>query len=101
MENFDKIADEAGYSKATIYNYFESKDDIFVAVAAKVFEKLYHTFESILKQSNVKFELRSLGDAYVIFLDDYPDYAGFFDPSRLGLAISRMIKKEETNQPLG
>ncbi|UCG01956.1 MAG: TetR/AcrR family transcriptional regulator [Candidatus Heimdallarchaeota archaeon] len=96
----DKIADEAGYSKATIYNYFESKDDLFVAVAAIVFEKLFHTFESTLNQPDIKFELRSLGDAYVIFLDEYPDYAAFFDPSRLGLAIERMIKKEETNQLL-
>ncbi|MFX0125529.1 MAG: TetR/AcrR family transcriptional regulator [Candidatus Hodarchaeota archaeon] len=96
----DKIADEAGYSKATIYNYFESKDDLFIAVAAIAFEKLFHTFENTLNQPNVKFELRTLGDAYVIFLDEYPDYAGFFDPSRLGLAISRMIKKEETDQPL-
>ncbi|MFX1506827.1 MAG: TetR/AcrR family transcriptional regulator [Promethearchaeota archaeon] len=96
----DKIADEAGYSKATIYNYFESKNDLFIAVAALVFEKLLHTFESTLNQPNIKFELRSLGDAYVIFLDEYPDYAGFFDPNRLGLAIEKMIKKEETNQPL-
>lgn len=96
----DKIADEAGYSKATIYNYFESKDDLFVAVAALVFEKLLLTFESTLNQPNIKFELRSLGDAYVIFLDEYPDYAVFFDPNRLGLAIEKMIKKEETNQSL-
>ncbi|MFX0015077.1 MAG: TetR/AcrR family transcriptional regulator [Promethearchaeota archaeon] len=96
----DKIATEAGYSKATIYNYFDSKDDLFIAVASKAFEKLYLIFERTLNQPETKFELRSLGDAYVIFVDEYPDYAGLFDPSRLSMAIRRMIEKEETNQPL-
>jgi AcrR family transcriptional regulator len=96
----DKIADEAGYSKATIYNYFESKDDLFVAVASRAFEKLYNTFQSTLTQPDVTYELRSLGNAYIKFVDEYPDYAGLFDPSRLSVAIRNMIKKEQTDQPL-
>ncbi|MFX0085501.1 MAG: TetR/AcrR family transcriptional regulator [Candidatus Hodarchaeota archaeon] len=96
----DKIATEAGYSKATIYNYFESKDDLFIAVASKAFEKLYRIFERTFNQPETKFELRSLGDAYVIFVDEYPEYAKLFDPSQLSIAIRRMIEKEETNQPL-
>lgn len=96
----DKIANEAGYSKATIYNYFESKDDLFIAVASKAFQKLHFIFERTLTQPDVSYELRSLGDAYLIFIEEYPDYAAFFDPSRLSLAIRNMIKKEETNQSL-
>jgi len=95
-----KIADKAGYSKATIYNYFESKEDLFIAVESKVFEKLLYTFENTLNQPDVKYELRSLGDAYLIFVNDYPEYAGLFDPGRLSLVIRKMIEKEETNQPL-
>ncbi|MHA2329402.1 MAG: TetR/AcrR family transcriptional regulator [Candidatus Hodarchaeales archaeon] len=76
----DKIAEEAGYSKATIYNYFESKDDLFIAVASKAFKQLFNTFETTFNQPNVTFELRSLGDAYVTFIDKYPDYAALFDP---------------------
>ncbi|MHA2224571.1 MAG: TetR/AcrR family transcriptional regulator [Candidatus Hodarchaeales archaeon] len=96
----DKIAEEAGYSKATIYNYFESKDDLFIAVASKAFKQLFNTFETTFNQPNVTFELRSLGDAYVTFIDKYPDYAALFDPSRLSIGINRILMKEESNESL-
>lgn len=96
----DQIALEAGYSKASIYNYFESKDDLFIAVVSITFEKLFQIMENTLNQPDVKFELRSLGDAYLTFVDEYPDHAGLLNSSRLSLIIGEMIKKEETNQPL-
>ncbi|MFX0050020.1 MAG: TetR/AcrR family transcriptional regulator [Candidatus Hermodarchaeota archaeon] len=96
----EKIAEKAGYSKATIYNYFDSKEDLFIAVESKVFENLLHTFENTLNQPDVNYELRSLGDAYLIFVNRYPEYAGMFDPGQLGVVIRKMIEKEETNQPL-
>jgi len=96
----DQIALEAGYSKATIYNYFESKDDLFIAVVSIAFEKLFQIMKNTLNEPDVKYELRSLGDAYLTFVDEYPDYAGLFDSGRLTLIISEMIRKEETNQPL-
>ncbi|MHA2298461.1 MAG: TetR/AcrR family transcriptional regulator [Candidatus Hodarchaeales archaeon] len=96
----DQIAVDAGYSKATIYNYFESKDDLFTAVVSQAFEKMYYIFENFLKQPGVKYELRSLGDAYLAFVDEFPDQAGLFDSGRLNLLIGQMIEKERTNQPL-
>jgi AcrR family transcriptional regulator len=96
----DQIATKAGYSKATIYNYFESKDDLFIAVASKAFNKLFQTFEDTFNQPGVIFELRTLGEAYVTFLEKYPEYTGLFNPGPLGLAIGRMITKEKTKQPL-
>ena len=96
----DQIATKAGYSKATIYNYFESKDDLFIAVASKAFNKLFQTFEDTFSQPGVIFELKTLGEAYITFLEKYPEYTGLFNPGPLGLAIGRMITKEKTKQPL-
>ena len=32
--NLDKVADQAGVAKGTLYRYFESKADLYVAVLA-------------------------------------------------------------------
>ncbi|MFX1537414.1 MAG: TetR/AcrR family transcriptional regulator [Promethearchaeota archaeon] len=96
----DQIALKAGYSKATIYNYFDSKDDLFIAVVSQVYQKLFQIMETALNQPEVKYELLSLGEAYLIFVDKYPDHAAFFDSGRLDLVIGNIIQKEEANQPL-
>ncbi|MFW9903801.1 MAG: TetR/AcrR family transcriptional regulator [Candidatus Thorarchaeota archaeon] len=96
----DHIASKAGYSKATIYNYFNSKDDLFIAVVSKAFEKMFHIMETTLKTQSVKYELLTLGNAYLTFVEEYPDYARLFESGRMNLVIGRMITKEETNQDL-
>lgn len=96
----DQIALKAGYSKATLYNYFDSKDDLFIAVVSKAFEKMFQIMEDRLNDPNVKFDLRSLGDAYLIFVEKYPNYAALFESGRLSLVIGKMIKKEESNNQM-
>jgi AcrR family transcriptional regulator len=96
----EKIASEVGYTKVTIYNYFESKDDLFAAVAAEVYEKLYQIMDSHLKQEDVSFELRSMGDAYVIFFERYSDDALLFESSRLSQVISNIRRKTESGETL-
>jgi AcrR family transcriptional regulator len=96
----DQIASKAGYSKATIYNYFESKDDLFIAVVSKAFEKMFQIMETAFKTQGVNYELLSLGNAYLTFVEEYPGYARLFESGRLNLVIGKMITKEETNQDL-
>ncbi|MFW9805998.1 MAG: TetR/AcrR family transcriptional regulator [Candidatus Thorarchaeota archaeon] len=96
----DKIAHEAGYTKVTIYNYFESKEDLFIAVVSDAYRKLFETMDNHLKQDNVVFELRSMGDAYLNFFVKYPEEAILFESGRLGIAISKILKKEEAGEKL-
>ncbi len=96
----DQIALKAGYSKATIYNYFDSKDDLFTAVVSKAFEKMFQIMENTMNAQDVKYELKTLGNAYLTFVEEYPDYTGLFEAGRLNLVIGKMITKEETNQDL-
>ncbi|MHA2085314.1 MAG: TetR/AcrR family transcriptional regulator [Candidatus Thorarchaeota archaeon] len=96
----EKVADEAGYTKPTIYNYFDSKDDLFIAVVAKTFERLYEILDNTMKQPGVVYDLRSLGDAYLVFVEKYPDEAGLFEVGRLSHVIGNMIKKEEKRESL-
>jgi AcrR family transcriptional regulator len=96
----DKIALEAGYTKATIYNYFESKDDLFIAVVAKTYEELSRILEDSMEHPDTAYDLRSLGDAYLTFVEKYPDQAVLFEEGRLGLVIGSMVRKEESGEPL-
>ena len=96
----DKIALEAGYTKATIYNYFESKDDLFMAVASRAFEHLYRIMEDTLSRPDAVYELRSLGDAYLAFATQYPKHAGMMDSGQLSVAFSGIVRKESTKQSL-
>jgi AcrR family transcriptional regulator len=96
----DQIALEAGYTKATIYNYFESKDDLFMAVASRAFEHLYRIMENTLSEPDTQYELRSLGDAYLAFATQYPKHAEMMDSGQLSLAFNGIVRKESTMQNL-
>jgi AcrR family transcriptional regulator len=96
----DQIAKKAGYTKATIYNYFDSKDELFIAVLATTYENLFEVLDTYLRQPEIDYELRSMGDAYLTFVERYPEQAELFESGRLGLVIRRLIKKEEANELL-
>ncbi|MFX1483967.1 MAG: TetR/AcrR family transcriptional regulator [Promethearchaeota archaeon] len=93
----EKIAHEAGYTKVTIYNYFESKDDLFVAVVSRVYQKLFVIMDTYLKQEDVSYELRSMGDAYLAFFEKHPNDALLFESGRLSVVTAMIRRKSETN----
>jgi AcrR family transcriptional regulator len=96
----DKIAQAAGYTKMTLYNYFKSKDDLFLAVVSEAYQKLYEIMDSHLNQSDVSYELRSMGEAYLVFFERNPDDAILFESTRLGVVISKLLQKVERNEEL-
>ncbi|MFX1368249.1 MAG: TetR/AcrR family transcriptional regulator [Promethearchaeota archaeon] len=96
----DEIATEAGYTKATIYNYFDSKDDLYIAVATRAFDKLIEIMDKTLSQPDAVYELRSLGNAYLTFVEECPFYAEIMDSGRLSIAFNAIVEKERTSQPL-
>ena len=95
-----QVADKAGYTKASIYNYFDSKDDLYLAVITRAFETMYTIFQEIFSNPNTKFELLTLGKAYLAFVDQYPGYASLMESGRLSLVIGAILHKEENEFPL-
>jgi AcrR family transcriptional regulator len=84
----------------TLYNYFKSKDDLFLAVVSEAYQKLYEIMDSHLNQSDVSYELRSMGEAYLVFFERNPDDAILFESTRLGVVISKLLHKVESNEEL-
>lgn len=96
----DMIAADAGYTKVTIYNYFQSKDDLFAAVIAEIYEKLYKIMHAHLNQKDTPYDLRSMGEAYVIFFKKYPEEALLFEAGRLSVLTSTIRRKVENKETL-
>jgi AcrR family transcriptional regulator len=91
----EDIAAEAGYTKATIYNYFESKDGLFLAVEARVFDILYEVMEKSLKEPTISNELRAMGEGYLRFVLEYPYLAEFIETGRISVLIANIVRKEQ------
>jgi AcrR family transcriptional regulator len=70
-----KIADGSGYSPGAIYGYFESKDDIFFALAAEGFRMLQERARQLADSTEDPLESMRLGFwAYYLFSREQPQY---------------------------
>ncbi len=69
-----KIADRIEYSPATIYLYFKDKDEIFHAIHEVGFGIFFHRMEALEIIENPYERLRKLGEAYIRFAYEYPEY---------------------------
>lgn len=68
------IADRIEYSPATIYLYFKDKDELFFAIHEQGFEKLFNNFEEISAMPNPYERLIQIGNTYLQFAFDNPEY---------------------------
>jgi len=78
-----------------LYNYFDSKDDLYLAVITRAFNAMFAIFQETFAETDTRFELMTLGKAYLAFVDQYPDYARLMDSGRLSLIIGAVIQKEQ------
>jgi len=74
-----QIANESEFSKGTLYNYFKSKDDLYLAIGTKAYELIidYTKYFVESKDPGVD-QLKAVGYAYYEFTKNYPDYAHIF-----------------------
>lgn len=84
--SMDDVAKEAELSKGTLYLYFHSKEDLYAAIVgrgAKVMNQLFS--EAVAGQPDGLCKTKSIGQAFIKFFNDYPDYhdALMFDQSKL------------------
>jgi AcrR family transcriptional regulator len=70
------IADKAGYAKGTLYNYFSSKEDLFIAVVVKAYQKLIDLTERAIEKNEPGLnQLLAVGSAYYKLTKEFPRYA--------------------------
>lgn len=72
----DDVAAEAELSKATLYTYFESKEDMYLAVHMRGMNRLREMFEEVAAGEERGIDrIRAIGGAYYEFSRRYPDYS--------------------------
>ncbi len=75
----EQIAFEAEYSKGTLYNYFESKDDLYLSIGIKAHQIMINYTKDFIEKENpgVK-QLMAVGFAYYEFAKKHPKCANIF-----------------------
>ncbi|MBW2499202.1 MAG: TetR/AcrR family transcriptional regulator [Deltaproteobacteria bacterium] len=77
--NLDEIAEKAGVAKGTLYRYFESKADLYVAVLARNSESFSDQMEAAAADGDSAVErLRSIARFYFQHWLDHPDHFQIF-----------------------
>lgn len=82
----DDIASQAELSKGTIYLYFKNKEELFSVFVHQAISKLYDLFvEYSSKQNSGILKVKAIGEAYIKFYFDYPNYyqAIMYDESQV------------------
>ncbi len=77
--NLDEMAEKAGVAKGTLYRYFKSKADLYVAVLADNLELFLRRMEDAAKPRSSALErVRSIGRFYFSHWLEHPDYFQIF-----------------------
>jgi TetR/AcrR family transcriptional regulator len=92
VATMDDVAAEAELSKGTLYLYYRSKEDLFVAVAYRGIEIMYRLFleATSTEESPVK-RIANLGEAYRRFFLEHRNYFRmmyFFESSQFHANVS-------------
>ncbi|MCI0560049.1 MAG: TetR/AcrR family transcriptional regulator [Nitrososphaera sp.] len=75
----DEIAEAAELSKGTLYLYYKSKEDLYLAVMMRGIEILHNMFaEATSSQEPTVVQLMKLGDAYYEFFKQHRNYFRMF-----------------------
>lgn len=71
----DEVAKAAELSKGTLYLYFKSKEDLYLAIVLRGHELLYSMFEeATTRRPKGRTKVMEMGQAYFDFYRRYPDY---------------------------
>jgi len=69
--SMDTISKEANVSKATVYNHFKNKEELFIAISEILRDRLYESFEYTYKKDKpIEEQLYEIGKQELDFLSD-------------------------------
>jgi len=75
----DEIAEAAELSKGTLYLYYKSKEDLYLAVSMRGMDVMYELFERAVTapEPSIK-RIANLGEAYYEYFEKHRDYFRMF-----------------------
>ena len=98
----DEIAERAELSKGTLYLYYKSKEDLYLAVMIQGMETLYQMFAKAVEDNPNPIEaLQRFGDTYYRYFHEHRDYfrmMHFFQTPQLHRQVSEEMMHSCTLQ---
>jgi len=92
----EEIAQEAEFAKGTLYNYFESKEDLYLAIGTKAYEFMVNITKKFTQEKDPGIEqLMAVGYAYYEFTKTYPQYATIFHDIASRMPELSLKKKDD------
>ncbi|WP_193708453.1 TetR family transcriptional regulator [Alkalibaculum sporogenes] len=73
-----KVAEKAGYSYTTLYNYFKDINELLWEVKLLMINDLVELKKDIVENENIKDGLKSLFGTYIRYFFEYPNIFKFF-----------------------
>jgi AcrR family transcriptional regulator len=96
MATMDEIAGLAELGKSTLYLYYKSKEDLYLAVMMRGSERLYELFSASTSTGEPTLKLiKNLGDAYYEFFKAHRNYFRmyyFFENEEMHKQVSEEMK---------
>ena len=96
------VAEEAGYSKGTLYNSFETnelKDALYLAIATKAYELFLNLLKKRMEQVEPGIQqIKEVGLSYYDFIRKYPAYANIFHDVAQKVPNLDSKKKEDLDE---
>lgn len=75
----DEIAHQSEFSKGTLYNYFKSKDELYLAIGIKAYDLILDYTEKFTNKHLAGLDqLIAIGYAYYEFSKEHPAYSSIF-----------------------
>lgn len=91
----DEIALEAEFSKGTVYKYFASKDELYIAIGCKAYKLIIkYTKEFIEKEKEGMKQLMAIGYAFYEFSKAHPNFASIFHD--IAVKLPNLVSKPKT-----
>jgi TetR/AcrR family transcriptional regulator len=92
IATMDEIAEAAELSKGTLYLYYKSKEDLYLAVMTRGIDILWEMFNNVLSDDNQTLKaIANLGEAYYEFFKQHRNYyrmLHFFENPQLHKQVS-------------
>lgn len=89
-----EIAQNAEFAKGTLYNYFDSKEDLYLAIGTKAYDLMIDITKKFIEKKEPGIEqLMAVGFAYYEFTKIHPEYATIFHD--LSIRIPELYKKNK------
>jgi len=95
----DEIANQSEFSKGTLYNYFKSKDELYLAIGIKAYDLILEYTEKFTKKQPPGLnQLIAIGYAYYEFTKDNPAYSSIFHDVAVKIPDIGIKPKEKLSQ---